>query len=743
MSYIDAHHDRNSDVILVSERVNGKRIIRELQPVYEFYYEDELGSVIATTGERAKLVSCKRMRDFQKELKSMGSRKLFESDHNIVFKTLKKYYQNVQPANLHVSFFDIEVDFDLKKGYSTPEDPFNPVTAVSVFNVWMDTLFTLVIKPETLTEEEAQRIVVDFPNTILCANEKELLMMFQDIIEDADVISGWNSEGYDVPYMLNRTIQELGKTSTSGWCLFGMQPVKTKYERFGKEQLTFTLKGRLHIDYLELYKKHTPKTQESYKLDFIGNQEVGEQKVQYEGTLYQLYREDFRKFIDYNRQDTMLLSKIDSKLKYLDLANQIAIQNYVLIPSTMGTVAWVDQSIINEAHERGMVVPTKPKDEELSSSAAGAWVADPEFGLQEWIGCVDINSLYPSTIRLLNMSPETIVAQIRDDFTQEFLEERIAREDLWVSVKGIRMKNYTEAWNGLFGTVEFNMVLEQSATELTVDFCDGTTQKMSAKDLYGMIFQPDSGLNISANGTIFRTDIDGLIPGLLARWYTERQEMQAKAKEFKNEAEVETDPDKKKELMKQFTFWNMRQQIRKIQLNSLYGSLLQKGSKFYDKRMGQSVTLTGRCITRHMAAKINEIVTGNYDYTGDAIVYGDTDSLTPDSMVETEDGRMTIAALYDHFSGAIISDNENTEKKIPLGEFEVLSYDEMKKEPTFRELKRIHRHKVSKPKWKLVTESGKEIIVTGDHSLVVLRNGRLVEVRPSEVNPESDQVVTL
>lgn len=204
---------------------------------------------------------------------------------------------------------------------------------------------------------------------------------------------------------------------------------------------------------------------------------------------------------------------------------------------------------------------------------------------------------------------------------------------------------------------------------------------------------------------------------------------------------VAVDKDKTKE---DAAYWGQQQQIRKIFLNSLYGSLLQKGSKFYDKRMGQSVTLTGRCITRHMTAKINELVTGKYDYRGEVIIAGDTDSVTGDTLIETEDGKITIQEFYQSLPGVEFSEVSgfNDEKKVPLVEYEVLSYDEKNKQEIFRPLKRIHRHRVNKSKWKLVTESGKEIIVTGDHSLIVERSGKLIEIKPSDINKETDLIIS-
>ena len=158
----------------------------------------------------------------------------------------------------------------------------------------------------------------------------------------------------------------------------------------------------------------------SYSLDAIGEMEVGERKTQYEGTLDQLYNKDFKTFIQYNRQDTMLMVKIHNKLKFLDLANALAHENTVLLPTVMGSVAMIEMAIMNEAHERGLVVPDKKRKEGESDEqqAAGAYVATPKRGIHEWVGAVDINSLYPSAIRALNMAPETIVGQVRQTLTK-------------------------------------------------------------------------------------------------------------------------------------------------------------------------------------------------------------------------------------------------------------------------------------------------------------------------------------
>ena len=153
--------------------------------------------------------------------------------------------------------------------------------------------------------------------------------------------------------------------------------------------------------------------------------ELGERKTQFEGTLDQLYNQHFRTFIEYNRQDTLLLDKLDKKLRFLELASELAHANTVLLATTMGAVAVTEQAIINEAHERGMVVPNRQQRlTDDDTQAAGAYVAYPKKGLHEWIGSVDINSLYPSAIRALNMGPETIVGQLRQTMTEHYIKEK-------------------------------------------------------------------------------------------------------------------------------------------------------------------------------------------------------------------------------------------------------------------------------------------------------------------------------
>jgi len=586
------------------------------------YYEDPRGKFQSIFGTPVSRFSTRNSKEFRKEVRIQSNKQLYESDINPIFRCLEENYKGQDGPKLNVAFFDIEVDFDPERGFSPPADPFNAITAISVYLQWLNQMVTLVVPPKHMSPETARDIAGDFENTIVFDNEEDLLNTFLDLIEDADALSGWNSEGFDIPYTVNRVTRVLSKDDTRRFCLWNQYPKKRTFERFGAENETYDLIGRVHMDYMQLYRKYTYEERHSYSLDAIAEYELGESKTVFEGTLDQLYNQNFKTFIEYNRQDTMILAKLDKKLKFLDLANTLAHENTVLLQTTMGAVAVTEQAIINEAHERGMVVPNrKERYSDEDTQAAGAYVAYPKKGIHEYIGSIDINSLYPSAIRALNMGPETIVGQLRPTMTNRYIRDKINSGS-----------SFAASWEGLFASLEYTAVMNlEKGTEITIDWQQGEESVHSAAEVWHMIFDSNQPWMISANGTIFTYEREGVIPGLLKRWYSERKDMQAQLKECTNAEDEE--------------YWDKRQLVKKINLNSLYGAILNPGCRFFDKRIGQSTTLTGRAIARHMDAYVNECITGKYDHVGETIIYGDTDSCYfsawPVLKKEVEEGRMT------------------------------------------------------------------------------------------------------
>ena len=639
MSYVDALFDRDKDKIHVVERINGERVYHEYPANYTFYYDDPRGKHQTIYGTPVNKFTTRNGKEFHKEIRINSNKRLWESDINPIFRCLEDNYLGKTSPKLQICFFDIEVDFDPERGYSKPDDPFNPITSISLYLDWMDKLITLVVPPKSYSWETAEEICKTFDNCYLFENEKGMLNAFLDLIDDADILSGWNSEGYDIPYTTMRINRVLSKDDTRRLCLWGQFPKQRTFERFGAENLTFDLIGRVHMDYMQLYRKYTYEERHSYSLDAIGEYEEVGSKVAYEGTLDQLYNKEFAKFIDYNRQDTMLLAKLDKKLRFLDLANELAHDNTVLLPTTMGAVAVTEQAIINEAHQRGMVVPNRrSRDDQGDTQAAGAYVAYPKRGIHEYIGAIDINSLYPSAIQALNMGPETIVGQLRQTMTDKYIADKMAAGS-----------SFADAWENMFGSLEYQAVMNsEPGTEITIDWEGSNSTVHSAVEVWRMIFDSRQPWTLSANGTIFNYDTKGIIPGLLSRWYAERKEMQNK----KKTAEIAED----------IAFWDKRQLVKKINLNSLYGAILNPGCRFFDQRIGQSTTLTGRIIAKHMDAHVNEAITGSYDHVGEAIIYGDTDSVYFSAWPAIKDdvaaGRMewsreTCVQLYDTIANSV------------------------------------------------------------------------------------------
>ena len=565
MSYIDAYYKRDEDRVYVVERNSkGERKFVEYDARYLFYYPDSRGKHRSIYGETLQKVQCATFKEFIKEQKIRSNKKLYEQDINPVFRCLEENYLGKDAPKLNVVFFDIEVDFDPERGYSTTDDPFMPITAITCYLSWTDQLVTFAVPPKTLNMSGARLATERFENVMLFEREKDMLDAFLTLIEDADILSGWNSEGYDIPYTVGRIQKVLSSDDTRRLCFWGEKPKKRTYEKYGREQISYDLIGRVHLDLLELYRKYTYEERHSYRLDAIGEYELDERKTVYEGSLDALYNNDFGLFIEYNRQDTALLAKLEKKLKFIELANEIAHQNTVLLQTTMGAVAVTEQAIVNEAHRRGMIVPGRVKRAEGESfQAAGAYVAIPKTGLHDWIGSCDINSLYPSVIRALNMGPESIVGQIRPVITSAEVNRAIHQK-----------KSFASAWDNQFGSWEYQAVMRQDrGTEIIVDWADDTSVKMSAAQLYDLIFDGNNQWMLSANGTIFTYEFEAIIPGLLKRWYAERKEMQKKMREC-GDNEIERE------------FWDKRQLVKKINLNSLYGAILNPGCSFFEMRFG-------------------------------------------------------------------------------------------------------------------------------------------------------------
>ena len=695
--YIGHYQDSRNNVLRVVERINGKRVYEDFPLVLEYYIPDKDGYYLGYDGQRLKKIEVANMHELKahKDLAEDQHLKTYELNFNIPNKVLYKHFKQGEFPTLHKSFVDIEVDragFEYLTVKQLIKNACCPINAISIYNDWMETLFTLMLKPETITKDEALEICAKFDNTYLFDREEDLLNCIIALLEDTDVFAGWNSTNFDTPYIVRRIEKVLGKNQTKRLCAWDIEPrEKEKESKFGDLNINYEIYGKWFTDYMELYIKHEQGKKESYSLNSIAEIEIGEEKVQHDESLEDMYRNHYEDFIKYNRQDTMLVKKLDDKLKYIDIHNRQAHDIRCSLEQTMGTVGWVDQAIINEAHDQNLMIPDRvdgKNDEFKGIIPPGAFVPVPKKGLCQYIMSYDMNSLYPTTMRSINLSPETIVAQVQMTKTIPHMWEKIRTNNMYKNLSK-QIPDWGAVWAGddMWGTLEYQDILNQTDDVLEVKFEDtGDVAQATAKELHDMIFADDSNLSISAAGTIFRTDKKGLLNQIFTRWYAERKQFKKLKEKYANlydgvkiEDEgllesirganitcdttgnnIEYDLDELKRLVEeknvseiiefmkknnlvladniiesvdknyfkdQKEFYNLEQYVKKIQLNSSYGALLNTSSVFYDFRLGSSTTLSGRKVWQNLSASANKAIIGKYEANGEAQKYGDTDSV--------------------------------------------------------------------------------------------------------------------
>lgn len=497
-NYISGIIDYDTEQVLIWERSEeGRSLVRYDCPYY-FYVEDENGSFTSLEGKKLTRLDFDNQNEFERTAQQYRVR--YESDISPLDKVLMENYYKKDAPKLQYAFLDIEVDYKQELGFSSPDNPYAPINSITIYFEWLDSYVTIAVPPKEWTgntEEEFKKVMPEIEtNLIIVPNEYSLLLTVLDAIEDCDVLSGWNSDFFDMPYLVKRTEMVLGRKTSQRWCFLGAKyPKFREVEKFGIKNITANLSGRVHLDYLQLFKKFTFEGRTSWALAAIADEELDIPKLDYDGTLEELYHNDFIKFLKYNVRDTQILHKLDNKFNFMALANQMAHDNTVPLESVLGTVKLVETGIINYAHN---VVGKIVADKEMRPShgkVEGAIVMTPRIGLHEWIGSVDLTSLYPSCIRSLNISPEKIVGQ--------FI-------------------NFEDDWRGIWKDDDINhtLVLENG------ERYDGTGKE------WKNILKENKWV-VSAYGTVFdQSNGQGIVAAVLTDWFAERKKLQAEKKKW-------------------------------------------------------------------------------------------------------------------------------------------------------------------------------------------------------------------
>jgi len=394
-----------------------------------------------------------------------------------------------------------------------------------------------------------------------------------------DVISGWNIKFFDIPYLVNRFTKLFGEDETrklSPWGLINSRKAVVN----NRELTAYEFVGISTLDYIELYRWYAPggKSQESYRLDNIAQVELGEGKISYDEfeNLYQLYRLNYQKFIEYNIKDVDLILKLENKLKLIELGLTLAYDTKTNYEDIFAQTRMWDALIYNYLLDKNIVVPPKVVKNK-SEAFEGAYVKDPQTGMHPWVASFDLNSLYPHLMMQYNISPETLVQPT--DYTDE-------------------MRNI------IMNTVSVDKLLTK---EVNLDKLEGAT--------------------ITPNGQFFRTDKQGFLPKMLEEMYVDRSKFKKMMIQAKKDYEVETDLNKKYELKNKIARYDNLQLAKKVSLNSAYGALGSQYFRFYDLRMALGVTTAGQLSIRWIEHKINQYMNGLLKTNDDYVIASDTDSI--------------------------------------------------------------------------------------------------------------------
>jgi DNA polymerase elongation subunit (family B) len=394
-----------------------------------------------------------------------------------------------------------------------------------------------------------------------------------------DIITGWNTKFFDVPYLINRFKKILGEDDCKKLSPWNRINERTTVIN-GRQLIAYELVGLASLDYIELYKWYAPggKSQESYKLDNIANVELGEKKLSYDeyDSLHQLYKLNYQKFIEYNIKDVDLILKLEDKLKLLELAVTLAYDTKTNYEDVFAQTRMWDSLTYSYLLEKKIIVPPRiVKDKD--SAFEGAYVKEPQTGLHKWVASFDLNSLYPHLMMQYNISPETL----------------------------IEPQNYTQ---------EMRDVLSQG---ITVDKL--LKSQIDTSNLKGATLTP--------NGQFFRTDFQGFLPKMMEEMYQDRKKFKKFMLAAQQEYQNETDAEKKKELEKKIAKYNNIQLAKKVSLNSAYGALGSQYFRFYDLRMALAVTLAGQLSIRWIENKLNEYLNKLLKTEEDYVIASDTDSI--------------------------------------------------------------------------------------------------------------------
>ena len=471
----------------------------------------------------------------------------------------QEYPEDIKWSKDLIKIFTLDIETTCENGFPDVENPNEELLCITVKNQSNKQILTWGVG-----DFETDRSDVTY---IKCKTEQHLIMEFMKfwLKNYPDVITGWNTKFFDLPYLMNRIKLLVGDkvaSRMSPWSLIEKSEIVVR----GRPQTYYKLLGICMLDYLDLYRWFIPTRQESYRLDFIGGLELGENKLDnpYE-TFKEFYTKDFQKFVDYNIQDVEIVDSLEDKLGLIDLSLTVAYESKVNYDDIFSQVRVWDTLIANHLMKKNICVPPR-EEHQKDTKYEGAYVKEPQLGDHDWIVSFDINSLYPHIIIQYNISPEKLIGTSPE-------------------------------------SVSVNKMLKK---KVPLDF-------LKTQDAC-----------LTPNGAMFKRDSQGFLPEMMESMYKDRIVFKKRMLKAKKQYQKTKTPELKKEISR----CNNIQWARKIALNSAYGAVGNQYFRYYDVRQASGITTAGQFIIRFIEKKVNDYLnnilnTEKEDY----IVASDTDSI--------------------------------------------------------------------------------------------------------------------
>jgi DNA polymerase elongation subunit (family B) len=498
-------------------------------------------------------------REFYSKYEGVDGFEIYGNDRYIYQYISEKYPEDEIKFDISkIKLVTLDIEVASEEGFPDVESCSEEILAITIQDYTTKEIITWGVRPFRHNRKD-----LTYHH---CPSEYELLNHFINywMVNVPDVITGWNIQLYDIPYICKRLNRVLGEKLMKRFSNWGLVTEGETYIK-GRKHTTFDVGGLTQLDYLDLYKKFTYTNQESYRLDYIAEVELGQKKLDHSefDTFKDFYTQGWQKFIEYNIVDVELVDRLEDKMKLIELALTMAYDAKVNYADVFYQVRMWDNIIYTYLKKRDIVIPPKNKTQK-DEKYAGAYVKEPIPGMYDWVVSFDLNSLYPHLIMMYNISPETL------------LEEK-------------------------HPTVSVDKILNQSLNfELYKDYA------------------------ICANGAMYRKDVRGFLPELMEKIYNERVIFKKKMLA----AEQEYEKTKNKELIKEIARCNNIQMARKIQLNSAYGAIGNQYFRYYKLANAEAITLSGQVSIQWIMNRVNSYLNKVLKTDGeDYVIASDTDSL--------------------------------------------------------------------------------------------------------------------